>query len=233
MTDAVRENLGYFFCETVASFPDRVALIDLRTREERRLTYGNLDERANRVASLFQSRGLQPGDRLALLVGNRSEYIEIFFGAMRAGVVPVPLNIKQARPMLEFMIDNAGCVAAVVDPDAVGDGLEIIDGLGLGLKITLGAAAAGWIGYEEALVQARSEHAPAMSPDGIAFQPYTAGSTGRPKGVRLTHRGMLWSIRETPAELADRDVRSRVGCGAAVPQERHARHDQARALRRR
>jgi long-chain acyl-CoA synthetase len=197
MTDAVRENLGYFFCETVASFPDRVALIDLRTREERRLTYGNLDERANRVASLFQSRGLQPGDRLALLVGNRSEYIEIFFGAMRAGVVPVPLNTKQARPILEFMIDNAGCVAAVVDPDAVGDGLEIIDGLGLGLKITLGAAAAGWIGYEEALVQARSEHTPAMSPDGIAFQPFTAGSTGRPKGVRLTHDGMLWSIRET------------------------------------
>ena len=197
MTAAVRENLGYFFCETAASLPDRVALIDLWSGEERRLTYGNLDERANRLAGLLQSRGLQPGDRLALLVGNRSEYIEIFFGAMRAGVVPVPLNIKQTRSILEFMITDAECVAAVVDPSSVGDGLEIVDGLDPRLKITLGASAAGWIGYEEALVQASTEHIPAMSPDGIAFQPYTAGSTGRPKGVRLTHEGMLWSIRET------------------------------------
>src|SRR5262245_51143370 len=139
MTVAVRENLGYFFSETAASFPDRVAVIDLWSGLERRLTYGNLDGRANRVAALLQSRGLQPGDRLALLIGNRSEYIEMFFGAMRAGVVPVPLNIKQARPMLEFMIDDAGCVAAVVDPDAVRDSLEIIDRLELSLKITLGA----------------------------------------------------------------------------------------------
>jgi long-chain acyl-CoA synthetase len=197
MTDAVRENLGYFFCETAASFPDRVALIDLWGGQERRLTYGQLDERANRVAALLQSRGLRPGDRLALLVGNRSEYIEIFFGAMRAGVVPVPLNIKQARSVLEFMIADAECVAAVVDPSSIGHGLEIVDGLDLGLKIMLGAPAAGWIGYEEALVQAPGKHASAMSPDGIAFQPFTAGSTGRPKGVRLTHEGMLWSVRET------------------------------------
>src|SRR5262249_38121475 len=168
MTDAVRENLGYFFCETATSLPDRVALIDLWNGEERKLTYGNLDDRANRVAGLLQSRGLQSADRLALLVGNRSEYIEIFFGAMRAGIVPVPLNIKQTRPILEFMIEDAGCVGAVIDPDAVSDGLEIIDSLGLGLKITLGAAAAAWIAYEEALVQAPSEYTPVISFDGIA-----------------------------------------------------------------
>jgi long-chain acyl-CoA synthetase len=197
MPDAARENLGYFFAETTASAPDRVALIDLWGGKERRLTYGRLDERANRVAGSLQTHGLQPGDRLALLVGNRSEYIEIFFGAMRAGVVPVPLNIKQARSMLEFMIDDAGCVAAVVDPDAAGEGVEIIDGLGLGLKITLGPAAAEWLGYEETLVRAPADHAPVMSPDGIAFQPFTAGSTGRPKGVQLSHEGMMWSVRET------------------------------------
>src|SRR5262249_56061018 len=123
--------------------------------------YGKLEGRANRVAALLQSRGLQSGDRLALLVGNRSEYIEIFFGAMRAGIVPVPLNIKQTRPILEFMIEDAGCVGAVIDPDAVRDGLEIIDGLGLGLKLTLGAAAAAWIAYEEAVVPSPSAYTPA------------------------------------------------------------------------
>src|SRR5262245_66460875 len=135
MTVAVRENLGYFFSETAASFPDRVAVIDLWSGLERRLTYGNLDGRANRVAALLQSRGLQPGDRLALLVGNRNEYIEIFFGAMRAGVVPVPLNIKQPPSVLEFMITDAECMAALVDPSSVGHGLEIVNGLELGLQL--------------------------------------------------------------------------------------------------
>jgi long-chain acyl-CoA synthetase len=197
MIDAVRENLGYFFCETAASFPDRVALIDLWNGEERRLTYATLDKRANRVAGLLQSRGLQPGDRLALLVGNRNEYIEIFFGAMRAGVVPVPLNIKQPPSILEFMIADAECVAAAVDPSSVSHGLEIVNGLGLRLRIVFGATPAGWIGYEEAVLKAPNEYSPAISPDGIAFQPFTAGSTGRPKGARLSHEGMLWSVRET------------------------------------
>jgi acyl-CoA synthetase (AMP-forming)/AMP-acid ligase II len=197
MPDPVRENLGFFFSETASSSPDRVALIDLWGGKERNLTYGSLDERTGRVASMLQSRSLRPGDRLALLVGNRSEYIEIFFGAMRAGVVPVPLNIKQTSLILEFMVRDAGCVAAIVDSASVGDGVNIVDALDLRVKITLGAPAAGWIGYEQALTSSPTEYIPAVSPDGIAFQPYTAGSTGRPKGVRLAHEGMLWSVRET------------------------------------
>jgi acyl-CoA synthetase (AMP-forming)/AMP-acid ligase II len=193
----VRENLGFFFHETAAAFPDRVALIDLWGEKERTLTYGRLNERSDRFAGLLQRRGMRPGDRLALLIGNRSEYVEAFFGAMRAGVVPVPLNIKQTPSILEFMIVDAGCAAAVVDPASAEIGLKIVDALKLRLKITLGEAPAGWIGYETALAEASADYIAALSPDGIAFQPYTAGSTGRPKGVRLTHDGMLWSVRET------------------------------------
>jgi non-ribosomal peptide synthetase component F len=224
MTDAVRENLGYFFCETATSLPDHVALIDLWNGDERKLTYGNLDDRANRVAGLLQSRGLQSGDRLALLVGNRSEYIEIFFGAMRAGIVPVPLNIKQTRPILEFMIEDAGCVGAVIDPDAVSDGLEIIDGLGLGLKITLGAAAAAWIAYEEALVQAPSEYTP-VSALHCRFDRSAQGRSAHPRRHVMERTG-------DSAALADQRFRSWIGCGSAVSQERHARHHQAHSLRR-
>src|SRR4029077_7105902 len=105
--------------------------------------------------------------------------------------------IKQPPSILESMAADAECVAALVDPSSVGHGLEIVNGLGLGLQIILGVTAAGWIGYEEALVQAPPEYSPAISPDGIAFQPFPAGSTGRPKGVQLSHEGMLWSVRET------------------------------------
>ena len=98
MSDPVSDNLGYFFRAAASSFSDRVALIDLWAGRERLLTYGKLDERANRVGSMLRSLGLHAGDRLALLIGNRSEYVEVFFGAMRAGIVPVPLNSRQTRP---------------------------------------------------------------------------------------------------------------------------------------
>ena len=60
------------------------------------LTYGELEERLDRFASLTVRLGLKPGDRLAMLIGNRYQFVEIMYGAMRAGVVPVPLNTNSA-----------------------------------------------------------------------------------------------------------------------------------------
>lgn len=197
VSDIFEQNLGYFFRRIVEAAPDRTALVDLWGGAERTLSYRALDARMERFASALRSLGLRPGDRLALLVGNRSEYIEIFFGAMRAGIVPVPLNIKQSIENLEFMIRDAGCVAAVADIEVLPGGTQLVEGLGLSGRILLGGVRTGWTGYEDALSAAPSAFTPALSPDGIAFQPYTAGSTGRPKGVRLTHRGMLWSIHST------------------------------------
>jgi len=199
VSDPVQDNLGYFCDDAVRLTPDHTALIDLWGERERIITYREFDERTERAGALVRSLGLKPGDRLALLVGNRSEYLEIFFGAMRAGVVPVPLNTKQTPDVLDFMIRDAGCVAAAVDPEATPEGFVLAESAGLRARIAIGAAPGGWIDYEAALARTTPSRAPALSPDGIAFQPYTAGSTGWPKGVRLTHRGMLWSIRSTHA----------------------------------
>jgi long-chain acyl-CoA synthetase len=193
----LHDNLGYFLREQPHATSDRTALIDLWGGRERAWSYRRLDERMESVGRLLQSNGLKPGDRLALLVGNRGEFVETFFGAMRAGVVPVSLNTKQAPAMLEVMIRDAGCAATVVDADAAPEATTLIDGIPELRKIALGAAPAGWIDYETGLAGTRQELIASISPDGIAFQAYTAGSTGRPKGVRLTHRGMLWSIRST------------------------------------
>ena len=193
--DAIDDNLGYFFRNVTASFPDRTALIDLWGGKERVLSYRELDRRTDRAAALLLSLGLAAGDRLALLVGNRSEYLEIFFGAMRAGIVPVPLNVKQTADNLKFMITDAGCAGAAVDASSVANGMAIVEACGLRVKIALEYAPPGWADY--AAADAPADFAPAISPDGIAFQAYTAGSTGQAKGVRLTHAGMLWSIRST------------------------------------
>lgn len=144
-------------------------------------------------------------DRVALLVGNRCEYIESFFGLMRAGLVSVPLNPKQAESNLEFMLQDSGAIGVIIDPEACPAGAAIADRLGLRLKVMLSgqttspgvARPAGWLPYEAALLETKPVVTPLISPDGLAFQPYTAGSTGKPKGVRLRHEGMLWSIRST------------------------------------
>ena len=77
-------NLGYFFSDSVRRFPEKVAIIDLHGGRERQVTYAQLDERSDRVAGLVRRLGVKPGERVGMIVGNRVEFLEIFFGAMRA-----------------------------------------------------------------------------------------------------------------------------------------------------
>jgi long-chain acyl-CoA synthetase len=196
MAENRRENLGCFFDGAVARYPDRVALIDLSPAAPREVTYRELDERHDRVAALLASRGLKAGDRLAMAVGNRFEFVEIMYGAMRAGIVPVPLNTKLGADTLDYTLRDAGCVAAVIEPGANRFIAEIVDELGLPTRLSLGPVPMGWEDYETAL-QGTAPHfePPPLPRDHPAFQPYTSGSTGRPKGVVLSHEGQLWWIR--------------------------------------
>ena len=84
-----RRNLGFFFDQSVARRPDKVAIIDLFGGRERCATYRQLDERMNGVASMLARLGVVPGERVAMLIGNRTEFVEFFFGSMRASSLPV------------------------------------------------------------------------------------------------------------------------------------------------
>ena len=195
MPHARLDNLGFFFSATARRFADRVALVDLWGNTERRYTYAELDRRTDAAAALLQSLGAGPGERIALLVGNRCEYIEAFFGAMRAGLVVVPLNVGQAEANIEFMVRDSGSTGMILDPGACPAGLAIAERVGLRHRVIMDQPPPpGWVAYESAT---GGVYDAAASPDGIAFQPYTAGSTGKPKGARLTHAGMLWSIEST------------------------------------
>src|SRR5262249_57139422 len=87
-------NLGFFFDQSVARLPDKVAIIDLFGGRERCATYRQLDERMNGVASMLARLGVAPGERVAMLIGNRTEFIEFFFGSMRARAIPLPLHTR-------------------------------------------------------------------------------------------------------------------------------------------
>lgn len=200
MPDSRNDNLGFFFSPTAERVPDRTAIVDLWDARRRVFTYADLDRRMSAVGALLQSLGAQPGERIAILVGNRCEYLDAFYGVMRAGLVAVPLNVRQVEANLEYMLADAGVTGAILDPETCPIGQALVERLGLRHRVILDIAPPpGWVSFAEALV-APKRLQPALSPDGIAFQPYTAGSTGKPKGARLTHAGMLWSIRTTEAK---------------------------------
>ena len=213
--DRRQTNLGYFSHAAAREYPGRVAMIDLCGAAPREVAYAELEQRLDRFAAMISGLGLAPGDRLAMAVGNRFEFIEVMYGAIRAGVVPVPLNTRQGAEVLADIVADCDAVAAVVEPGCNTFIVEVIEQAGLEPRIALGPAPDGWRDYESLLMAAPAEfEPPALAGDHPSFQPYTSGSTGRPKGVVLTHHGQLWGIhcgqRYWPEKSANRAL-------AAVP----------------
>jgi len=158
-------NLGYWCSASAARFPDKVALIDLSRDPPRETTYAELERSLDSVAATLSRLGLASGDRLAMSISNRVEFVEIMFGAMRAGIVPVPLNTKLGPDTLRYVIEDSGCAGAAVEPAANGHVADIVDSLGLPVRLMLDATAPGWFGYEDALAasSADAETRPAIA----------------------------------------------------------------------
>ena len=206
-----KSNLGYFFDATLARVPDKVAIIDLFGERERQSTYRQLDERMTRVARALVRLGVRPGERVGMLVGNRVEFIEFFFGAMRMGAIPVPLNTRLADDTLGYILRDADCALALIEPGCNRHAVEIAEKVDLRHRILLDQDRAGFLSYEtEVNLDDTPVTPPPLNDKSQAFQPYTSGSTGRPKGAIMTHSGMLWYLaynqRYWPASESDRGL---------------------------
>jgi long-chain acyl-CoA synthetase len=206
-----QRNLGYFFDGALARVPDKIAIIDLFGGGERCSTYRQLDVRMEGVARMLARLGVHPGDRVAMLVGNRTEFVEFFFGAMRAGVIPLPLNTRLAAGTLAGIIREAECVLGLIDPSSHRDALSTAQRSHLRQTLLLGQSRDGFPAFEDEMATpAGAVEPPALADDAQAFQPYTSGSTGRPKGAIMTHRGMLWYVaynqRYWPSAQSDRGL---------------------------
>src|SRR5882757_8223893 len=204
-------NLGFFFDAAVARLPDKVAIIDLFGGRERSSTYLQLDARMDQAARMLARLGVRPGERIAMLVGNRTEFVEFFFGAMRMGAIPLPLNIRLAGDTLAAIIADAACVLALVDPSSNRDALAVAQRVPLRQRLLLDQDKAGFLSFEAEMVKPADQVAPPpIADDAQAFQPYTSGSTGRPKGALMTHHGMLWYVaynqRYWPSSEDDRGL---------------------------
>jgi long-chain acyl-CoA synthetase len=210
-TNNRQRNLGYFFDDSIGRFPDKVCIVDLHGERERSSTYAELDQRMSRVASMLARMGVSPGERVGMLVGNRTEFIEFFFGAMRAGAIPVPLNTRLASETLTYIFKDADCALALIDPECNREAIAIAESVPLRHRLLLDQTCSGFRCYETEMSAPAGEVAPPPLADNAqAFQPYTSGSTGRPKGAIMTHAGMIWYVqhnqRHWPASETDRGL---------------------------
>ncbi|HKU70809.1 MAG TPA: AMP-binding protein, partial [Burkholderiales bacterium] len=100
-------NLGLLLGEHARS--GRPAIIDLRDpKAPRPVSYKELDDACNAVARGLARAEIQPGDRIGILSLNRVEFVITLLGAMRAGAVPVPINIKLAADTVDYILKDAG-----------------------------------------------------------------------------------------------------------------------------
>ena len=172
-------NLGELFAEHAKS--DRPAIIDLREwRRPRAVSFRELDVGGNAVARGLTRAGLAPGDRIGIVSLNRIEFVITLLGAMRAGVVPVPVNLKLPADAVAYILNDAGARIAFAEREV----RRLIPG---GIRVVEYGA------DFDKFVDPGPFNAFEPGPDSIAIQPYTSGSTGRPKGVLLSHFGQNWS----------------------------------------
>src|SRR5215467_7298651 len=180
---------------------DAVAVIDcLDWDHPRQVTYGELDRLADACARGLLRRGLRRGDAVAILSGNRAEFLAAYLGTMRAGFVSVPVNHKFSRETLEFVMKDAAVKLVFTDGERRSQAPSHLPVVDFDAKDDTGFAALLDPG---AFTSVRPAH------DETAMVLYTSGSTGRPKGVPLSHDGQLWTVRSrmgTPDLAAQRFI---------------------------
>ncbi len=175
--------------EAVARNPAGEALVD----GARRFTYAEFDRAVDYVAAGLAARGLQQGDRVALLLGNRAEFAFALFGAIRAGGVVVPLNTREQKPEIAFNVQNSGAAALMFESGLADRIPDAADMPGLRLSFAVGAAVAGAEAFDDLLAGSRPVAPVPVDEEATAVILYTSGTTGKPKGAMLTQMSMVIS----------------------------------------
>jgi acyl-CoA synthetase (AMP-forming)/AMP-acid ligase II len=188
----MRVNVGSFLTERARINPDAEGLVCGDTRR----SFGELNQRANRLAQAMLAFGLRPGERVAALAYNEAEYYDLFFGLGKMGAVLTPINYRLAGPEAAFIVNDCSARVLVVSPELV----EVVDSVRSDLTaekvLVLGdGPPPDWAESYDAFLADASDAEPELvgGGDDTLTILYTSGTTGRPKGAELTHDYYFWS----------------------------------------
>ena len=199
-------NTTEFLTISTAIVPDRLAMIF----EDKRITYAELEARANRLSNALGELGVGAGDRIAILQVNCNEYIEAYFATARLDAVYVPLNFRARAEELTHMLNDAAPKVILVGSRYVNLVKECADNVeSLEHFVALEDEVEGWHSYD-ALIEGGDEYerAPQSGDDDLTMILFTSGTTSFPKGVMLTHESFSSYILSTvtPADPFEEDT---------------------------
>ena len=181
--------------------PDQIAVI---CRDEQ-LTYGELDERADRLAHALRLRGLGPGASVAFQLPRSLDVYVAILGILKSGAAYVPLDPEFPRDRVEYIVQDSGAALLLTHSTSAAS-LR-------GLPCTIVALDADWTRFvpdDRPLLATREP-----CPSDVAYVIYTSGSTGRPKGVAVEHRNVHHLVR-AEQRLFEVRPRDRVFQGLSV-----------------
>jgi long-chain acyl-CoA synthetase len=188
---------------------DRVALVEASTG--RRTTWAELDAEVDRVAQGLNAWGLVAGYRVVLALANRTEFVTLYLGVLRAGLVAVPVNPRSTTGEVARLLADCGARLVVADSgtavtvrQAVAGIQDALSGDGAPSGVVprvavVGPALPGETPYDE-LVGAAGSWAPVtVDPERLAVLLYTSGTSGRPRAAMLSHRALLANVEQNAA----------------------------------
>ncbi len=184
--------LGDLVRRNARRYPRETALVSGSTS----LSFDELNRRVNGIAHALLGLGLQRDDKVAILLDNCHQYLELYFAIPQAGGVAVPINAALSGQEMTYIINNAGAKILVFGErftaavDVLRPQLTLVKKL-----VVVGAPAVGATSYEELVAQYPvTEPEVVANEQDVVYLLYTSGTTGLPKGIMVTHRGLLESV---------------------------------------
>jgi acyl-CoA synthetase (AMP-forming)/AMP-acid ligase II len=188
--------------ESVAdALPGHVALV----QGARRVTWGQFDDRASRLAAALTAAGLRPGSKVASYLYNSNEYSEGVYATFKMRCVPVNVNYRYLEDELAYLIDNSDAEALLFHGE-LGDRVAKIHAQAPGVKLWIqvddGAPRQDFaVGYEELLAAHDPMPRIERSGDDLYFL-YTGGTTGMPKGVMWRNEDLIKVLADSAYQFA-------------------------------
>ena len=184
-------NLGQILKVNAKKFPDTVALKD----RERGFTYPELNTRVNKLAHSLVSLGLNKGDKVAVLLENCIEIVEVYLATAKMGLVIVPINFRLIGPDIAYIVNDSDAQVLIVHDEFAPtvDGIKPnLENVGSDNYIVVGQETEGYREYEAFMRAAPGTEPEAqVAPEDTWILIYTSGTTGKPKGVVRSHESHI------------------------------------------